>query len=320
MPDPKTQFTDLPLEIRDLIWESVLPPPRVFEVRRIARLLPPEVPPPVYRITFSGHHATFDPASRQFRCFEFYRKFPPPVATQICRESRAAALRAGYFLLPTSFSSVIAQTLVDVRYCMVWFGGPTDFLYFPFPAHHRTMEYGWGPRSVPTPCLSLIKNVGVEWVYFFQGTRAPPHKWASSSRTRHWQAHVLPLYEIPAARKQFSIVFPAGRSANTDGVLGTEPLESSELEARITSMLPSTSIPLHAGEHPWSEVRQGVEDAIVHPRMMRRPYELFGDGVWYQPEIRACIISRVWTVPALPPVPCGSPEQADLPRRRRNST
>lgn len=319
MPDPKTQFTDLPLEIRDIIWDFVLPPPRVFQVRRIGMLRPQDVPPTVYRTTFSGHHETSNPASRHFRCFEFQRKHPPPIATQICRESRAAALRAGYFLFPTCFTADIPRTLADIRARMVWFGGPIDLLYFTFPANNATMEHGWGHRPVPTPCLSLVKNVGVEWVYFFQGTRAPPHKWASSSRTRHWQGHVLPLYEIPAARRHFWIVFPAGRSANTEAALGREPVESFELEARITPMPPSTNIPLYAGDYPWSEVRQGVEDAIAHRRMRRRSYELFGDDVWYQPEVRACILSRVWSVPDLPPVPCDSPEPANSPPRRRNS-
>ena len=312
MADPKTQFTDLPLELRDMVWEFALPPPRVFQVKRIGWLLAREIPPSVYRITFSGRHATTHPASRHFRCFEFQREYPVPVVTQICCESRAAALRAGYFLLPTFFSAETPRISSDVRARMVWFGGPVDFLYFSFPADHATLNYGWGHRPISTPCLSLIQNVGVEWVYLFQGAQERPYRWPRSTQMRHWQGHVLPLYEIPAARRCLWVIFPAARSENTGDFLGEEPRELFNLDARLAPVYPFTSIPLRAGRYPWQTVRTALQNALAHRKMRIRSYELFGDGVWYQPEIKACILERAGALPSDLARANNVPEPGDL--------
>src|SRR5580658_6884259 len=76
------RFNGLPREVRDLIWEATLPPSRVFHVSGShdsseTRHHPPSVPPT--------------------QSFKFYVHHLPPVTTRVCRESRAVALRRGFF-------------------------------------------------------------------------------------------------------------------------------------------------------------------------------------------------------------------------------
>ncbi|QPC77822.1 hypothetical protein HYE68_008574 [Fusarium pseudograminearum] len=84
----------LPPEVRDMIWALTLPSNRTFEVTKIDE-------------KDDGPDTHF-----------FHFRYPPPspVALRVCRESRGAALRKGFFFSTTKGLSV-------------WFTPDTDVLY-----------------------------------------------------------------------------------------------------------------------------------------------------------------------------------------------
>ncbi|KAL3963157.1 hypothetical protein ACCO45_000161 [Purpureocillium lilacinum] len=112
------RLADLPPEIRHLIWDATLPERRVFHVSDCAKIAYPnpeekgdedeeaeaeaeaEEEQHEDGIDSSGM-ATWQPEPGE-RTFDFYIRHAPPLATQICRESRMVALSSGFFFLSPS--------------------------------------------------------------------------------------------------------------------------------------------------------------------------------------------------------------------------
>ncbi|KAL6875891.1 hypothetical protein HDV57DRAFT_502390 [Trichoderma longibrachiatum] len=126
---PETfNLVGLPFEIRSLIWEATLPPPRIFHVKSTAE-------------------------SSLQKILTFHRRHPPPVALHICAESRAAALRhGGFFLAPDARTGP-------------WFNPKRDILYFDRNQRHmlrskfgKTHIAGW----------EQVLHVGLEWRAWFR--------------------------------------------------------------------------------------------------------------------------------------------------------
>ncbi|KAH6603970.1 hypothetical protein Trco_007416 [Trichoderma cornu-damae] len=118
----------LPFEIRALIWEATLPPPRIFHVKGTENACLKKV------LAFHNSHV-------------------PPIALRICAESRAVALRVGgFFLAPTTAAGP-------------WFNPKRDILYFDRNQRHmlrskggKTQVCGW----------EQVLHVGLEWRAWFR--------------------------------------------------------------------------------------------------------------------------------------------------------
>lgn len=107
MTAPKTEFGSLPRELRDIIWEYALPPPRLFTLDSLCRVQFDHLNDTVqraYKLWFHNQQVRepqrVEPTDTT-HCFRFRKRHAPPVVTQICRESRHFALDAGFFLIPS---------------------------------------------------------------------------------------------------------------------------------------------------------------------------------------------------------------------------
>ncbi|KAG8677469.1 hypothetical protein FPOAC2_03622 [Fusarium poae] len=92
---PSFPLHRLPPEIRDIIWNFTLPDRRVFVVEEFLR---------------------YPKSDMEYLGFGF--RHPPPVTLQVCYESRAAALRAGFFFK------------TGKRSLGAWFRPETDMMCF----------------------------------------------------------------------------------------------------------------------------------------------------------------------------------------------
>src|SRR5262245_34070966 len=81
---PRVQFMDLPLEIRNMVWEFALTS-RVCHVEHVH-----------LHYEDAGPHAASGPP--QYGRLKFYTNHPPPVITAVCTESRRTAWRTGCVL------------------------------------------------------------------------------------------------------------------------------------------------------------------------------------------------------------------------------
>ncbi|KAL7918086.1 hypothetical protein ACQKWADRAFT_305073 [Trichoderma austrokoningii] len=93
MAEETFNFSGLPLEIRALVWEVTLPPPRIFHVKGTVE-------------------------SDQEEALTFHQLHPPPLALRICSESRSVALQIGGFFLAHDGGAG------------PWFSPRRDILYF----------------------------------------------------------------------------------------------------------------------------------------------------------------------------------------------
>lgn len=105
MAEETLNFSDLPIEIRSLIWEATLPPPRIFHVKGTVEF-------------------------GQKKALTFHKPHPPPIALRISSESRTVALRNGGFFL-AHFDSAGP-----------WFNPKRDILYFDRNQRHMLRSSG----------------------------------------------------------------------------------------------------------------------------------------------------------------------------------
>lgn len=121
-------FSGLPIEIRALIWEATLPPPRIFHIKGTAE--------------FGLEKA-----------LTFHKQHPPPIALRICSESRTVALRNGGFFL------------AHVGGAGPWFNPKRDILYFDRNQRHMLRSRG-GKSQIRGWDQAL--HVGIEWRAWFR--------------------------------------------------------------------------------------------------------------------------------------------------------
>lgn len=251
-PSPSLQFTDLPLEIHDLIWHHAAPAPRLFHFRHY-HSLPDERPPPT----------TWRP--------EFYRFPRPPAITAICRSSRAAALRHGLFLLPAKSPA----RPVDPD-SAVWFSVGSDVLYFDY----GRLGHLWAaPRRVPG--LERVQNLGLEWCGFLDWT-VPVGAYAGEDYRSSWAFQLkLMCGKFP---RMTSLHYVLPRTRREDGIRN-EPHENFELEGKMMELPGGVMIPFLNQTASWEEVRAQVREAISHEEVERKVREGVGADVCYPPEV-----------------------------------
>lgn len=230
----RLQLINLPPELRDHIWTLTLPDRRrVFHVRNCFKN--PFSKDPELSLLFSTRYA-------------------PPVSLQICRDSRAAAMRQGFFLSG------------------VWFRRDTDILHFGcqlFPI--------WYSISKMQPALELVRgldkvhNIGIDWNVFFESKARPV---LSRDEVQWWKGAIKNLYNympdlktlnyiLPGEReyqqamrfKPFLLPLPESTTIPSDPSLGaTTTAEFKELA--------TTEIRAHLPGVAWEEVKRDLDKTL----------------------------------------------------------
>lgn len=265
-----------------MIWEFCLPTPRLFSVKSIRRVktaaLCPN--PRLYDAWFAHQQARgWAPfgASESRTCLIFHKCHPPPVITSICQESRSHAIRAGYFVLPTSDDD-------EDRTRMTWFGGPTDVLcYSARGARYQLAHLGELPYFI-VPNLTRVRNVGVESQYLFS---APLEEFNPETTWDVVQDRVLPIYaHIPRVRTLYVI------RPDVPAPINPELGEQDAPMARLVPLPMSTSVVYNGEIWRWEDVLLDLLGALGSQDMMQRWQALFHDGVCFPPDISLYSLSR----------------------------
>ena len=181
----------LPRELRDIIWENTLPPPRLITLDRLCRVHFDHFNDSVqrvYQLWFRDQQVSelqrVEP-SDMTHCFDFRERYPPPVINQICRESRQVALRAGYFPLPAWSGS--DKDAFGERPGAAWFNMAADTLYIEgssVPSFLTT-----APFRIPNAVR--VRSVGVAWKHMQGGAKTSPPVWDSQSSRVSFRRRLL---------------------------------------------------------------------------------------------------------------------------------
>lgn len=176
-PGPRLHFSDLPPELRDLIWEHAAPPPRLFHIDHFKTVNP---------------HS--DPRTRRPK---FYHLYPPPAITAVCRESRRAALRLGLFLLPVWRPDPDAA---------VWFSAASDVLYLGRPFQTAPQNDAFRAEG-----FERVERVGVEWRRLFRNGSLPVAEYAAPENRGLWVSRMAALYALLPGTRSLHYVLPLAR-------------------------------------------------------------------------------------------------------------
>ena len=265
-------FSHLPLELREIIWQFTFPPPRIFQVRRFSERTRPTADnsEPEKTGNFSFHRGN--------------RGRPPPVATHVCRESRAVALHRGFFL-SSEYGDDDKRNLDAVRSGRpgrpgFWFNPDADVPYLD------RNQRSWLYRDIPAvPGWDRVLHVGLEWRAFFgdvprilqsaQGGEDGDDRFTIASS--YWKSAIEPLLVHMPSLQTLNFILPKTR--HKGGVAwGREPYEAPDLPAELVPLPETTQVPwitLGAGRlHdtfvdgltgrtlplvPWREIREEME-------------------------------------------------------------
>lgn len=253
------RLADLPPEIRHLIWDATLPERRVFHVSDCAKIAYPnpeekgdedeeaeaeaeaEEEQHEDGIDSSGM-ATWQPEPGE-RTFDFYIRHAPPLATQICRESRMVALSSGFFFLSPSSRSPVGPPSPGA-----WFNPRRDMLYLDRNMRHRIKAE---PR-LHVAGMDRVLHVGVEWRAWF---RDIPRLREGQDMCPHWRAALEPLLLCCPRAETVSFVLP--RVRHVGGVtFGREPYGAAQY--------PCDLAPLPDGiQVPWEKLPQLAPGAAL---------------------------------------------------------
>lgn len=298
MPTPKTEFSSLPPELRDIIWGYTLPPTRLISLDGLRRARFDHLDRSVrraYELWFRDQQVSeaqrVEPCETT-HCFDFRERYPPPVMTQICRESRRFALRAGYFLLPAWDGS--GEEACGGGPGAVWFHGTADVLY---------IEGGSVPFFLTTapfriPNAARVRTVAVDWKYVRGGTKTSPEVWDSHSSTMSFRRRLLSLYAYVPGLTTLMLVRPGVQCEyRLSGRRDEErPRGPGELEARLVPLPLSTPIRVSTGEQTWEEMLAKLKVVLDEKPMRRRWEEVYKGSVAFPPEMVGCDISWVKAV------------------------
>ncbi|KAK8915420.1 hypothetical protein VCV18_010968 [Metarhizium anisopliae] len=198
------QFKGLPLEIRELVWEATLPPGRLFHVRDSITTYPERGPPCVKRFTFHMSHRH-------------------PVATRVCRESRATALRRGFLLSKRPEA---------------WFNPDRDMLYID-RNQRRFIQRQSGDPVYQVEGLEQVQHVGVEWRAWFRDIAVFQSE-ASMHETWKHALRSLRLY-LPNLQ---TINFVLPQTRHCGGMsFGREPYGASENPCQLITLPGHVKVP-----------------------------------------------------------------------------
>lgn len=178
--------------------------------------------------------------------FKFYVQHPPPVTTSICRESRAVALRRGFFL-PSGKDFPGA-----------WFSPEHDILYFD-----RNMRYLFKTREgkplVTIEGLERALNIGMGWRAWF---RDIPRLLPGEDMRHHWRAAIAPLFLYAPRVQTINFVLPKVRHGG--GVtFGREAYGAANYPCELVPLPETTKLPWDKMPRPGTPGAVGVSTASL---------------------------------------------------------
>lgn len=241
------KFSDLPLELREMIWNLAIPGPRLFHAKSIIRIPSGDLPKSKYHVKYLS-----DTEIWKLRCFDFHSPPRPPSVLHVCRESRAAALAAGYFALPTAADALDADR-------HTWFSAPDDILYLD--QSFLSSDYDSLGGFVPFPGLARIRNVGLDWRSCLTKIRIPAGS-GEDDVGWQWAGRLLELRRYLRGLETVCFVVPAAREASTEAALGGEPAGSELLGSRLDPIPEEEVIFAQNGDHRWGELRGALGRAL----------------------------------------------------------
>jgi 2EXR family len=248
------QFMDLPLEIRELIWEYSLTEERVFHIKEI-KFWP----------------ATSAPIGGRI---QFHQEYRPPVVTQVCSESRKVAWRIGCFLFTRPG---------HYQHPGIWFNPKSDILYIDRNQRNALVTEGTVP-GVVIPGLDRVENVALEWRWFLQDGSKRLEAWSSEDMQLYWAHKMDKLYAYLPSMKNLRYILPLVRH---QGGLpwGREPRTLLHYPIALTELPPEIIVPIESGHKPWVEVEEELAKTLGSAWQCDDKKSKFGERVAYPPEI-----------------------------------
>lgn len=177
-------LNDMPPEVRAMIWECTLPPQRIFHVCSAVSFHPKDKPSTVRRFAFHIQHEQ-------------------PATLSVCRESRAAALRRGFFISKCPH---------------IWFDPDVDMLYFD-RNNRRFLQSKEGEPLYTFDGLDRVQHLGVEWRAWF---RDIPALQSERSMLLRWKGAFDSLQVYMPRLKTVNFILPLLRYCGGMG-FGREP-------------------------------------------------------------------------------------------------
>ncbi|KAF5021524.1 hypothetical protein F66182_6434 [Fusarium sp. NRRL 66182] len=206
------ELSSLPLELRDLVWSFTLPVRRIFHVKKISR------------------KKSRSNLMRREMCLHFHICHAHPIALQTCQETRAVAMREGFFLSG------------------VWFRPKTDILYFD-RNQRTTFQVKPGQSRITVPGWDRVLNVGIEWRAFFRDTPRPSEHETTAS---YWRGAIEPLYAYMPNMQTLNYILPKLR--HKGGMMwGREPYRAESYDAVLCRLPGDVQI-------PWETTRDRGQD------------------------------------------------------------
>ena len=300
---PTVQFRDLPLEIRELIWEYALSDSRVFHVKQV--------------VAEPYRHQTASPLDPRPGRILFHKEHRPLVATQVCTEARRVAWRIGCFLFrrpghdahpgiwcnprsdvlyidrnarnafPVVVGSAVARDSVSGAGAVT--GAATDTSIGtevesvsgagPTSGH----DTGIGP-TISIPGLERMQHLALEWRWFLQDGSLPLSQWSSEAMQAYWAAKTDRLYAYLPALQTLTWVLPVVR--HRGGLpWGREPTDLLPRAAHLVELPPATIVPIESGHRPWLQVESELCRTLTAEWQVADKQAKFGESICYPPEI-----------------------------------
>lgn len=214
------KFNSLPPEVRQLVWEASLPGRRVFHLSSFLC--------PSHTKQHPNNIPALDGAGSYPQTCDVHIRHSPPAATQVCCESRNAALRRGFFLSACDVTSTGPRP-------GVWFNPHQDMLYFD----RNMRRFISVKHHMNITDIDRVLHIGVEWRAWF---RDVPLAHPKDDVSLLWKPTMeVLLYYFPRA-KSLNFILPKVRKNGTMPI-GREPYSAKHYPCDIEPLDDSATVP-----------------------------------------------------------------------------
>lgn len=205
----------LPPEVRLLVWEATLPDRRVFHVSSLTEA--------------AQAAQKTSSVKRSGQLFSFHIRHAPPIAHQVCHESRAVVLSRGFFLSD-------GETTAGKPCAGTWFNPQRDMLYLD-----RNMRHCLRAKTpISVGGLDRVLHVGLEWRAWFRDVPRPPDD--EGTHRQRWKTAMEPLLLHCPGAETMGFVLP--RVRHTGGVpSGREPYGAEKHGCGLERLPRGTRVP-----------------------------------------------------------------------------
>jgi hypothetical protein len=195
------------------------------------------------------------------------------VTTQICSESRALALRLGFFI-----PAVTAHPGSGF-----YFNPRADILYFDRGLRGSSpASFSWllphenGKPAFTIPGADRVRRVGVEWRWFLRNGSVPLDEYSSPAMRPYWTKTLSCLYAYIPKMEVLHYVLPMVRYQG-GYPWGREPSGAYRLRASLVDLPERVTIPIESGHRSWKEVREEFAKTFGDPEVVDALGDMFGD-------------------------------------------